>query len=159
MAWLQKEQQVNVIMNVLGIEHGTDVIVETTHPLPPHYQVHLGDDGILSLVDGGIYIYIYTWGEVELPDAADAAVAVDGVGAGDDVGGDLGGKGVPVHDGGAEQARRGHRRLDLVGPAVGGCHCRDEQLQMQMQRWSELKRSLALPLLCSAWVDAGESGS
>lgn len=46
-------------MNVLGIEHGTDVIVETTHPLPPHYQVHLGDDGILSLVDGGIYIYIY----------------------------------------------------------------------------------------------------
>lgn len=45
-------------MNVLGIEHGTDVIVETTHPLPPHYQVYLGDDGILSLVDGGIYIYI-----------------------------------------------------------------------------------------------------
>ena len=63
-----------------------------------------------------------TWGEVELPDAANAAVALHGVGAGDDVGSDLGRQGVPVNNGGAEQAWRGHRRRDLEGPAVGGGH-------------------------------------
>jgi hypothetical protein len=29
---------------------------------------------------------------------------------------------VPVNNGGAEQAWRGHRRRDLEGPAVGGGH-------------------------------------
>jgi len=51
-----------------------------------------------------------------------------GVGAGDDVRGDLGGQCVPVHHGGAEQARRGHRRRDLEGPAVGGGHYFSDRL-------------------------------
>jgi hypothetical protein len=29
---------------------------------------------------------------------------------------------MPVHDGGAELARRRHLRLELEGPAVGGGH-------------------------------------
>jgi hypothetical protein len=69
----------------------------------------------------------HTWGEVELPDAADGALALHGVGAGDDVSDELGRQGVPVHHSGTEQARRGHRRRDLQGPAAGGGHCCGDQ--------------------------------
>jgi hypothetical protein len=40
---------------------------------------------------------------------------------------------MPVHDGGAELARRGHLRLELEGPAVGGGHLCDYQLQLGVE--------------------------
>jgi hypothetical protein len=65
-----------------------------------------------------------------VPDTADATISLNVVGALDDVWGEFGCQSVPVHDGGAELARRRHLRLQLEGPAVSRGHCYDYQLQL-----------------------------
>jgi hypothetical protein len=50
---------------------------------------------------------------------------------------------VPVHNGGPELAWCGHPRLQLEGPAVGGSHSCDYNLQLARWRWCELRLSYA----------------
>jgi hypothetical protein len=96
---------------------------------------------------------MHTGSEAELPDAADVAIAVDGVSAGDDVGGELGRQGVPVHHGGAEKAWRGDRRRDLEFPAVGVGHGCREILAMRKQCYCSNCCRLAASCSCLfAWV-------
>jgi hypothetical protein len=78
-----------------------------------------------------------------VPDAADPAISFNVVGAVDNVWGELGCQSVPVHNGGPELAWCGHPRLQLEGPAVGGSHSCDYNLQLARWRWCELRLSYA----------------
>jgi hypothetical protein len=60
---------------------------------------------------------------------------------------------MPVHDGGAELARRRHLRLELEGPAVGGGHWCDYQLQLGADGVS---RDYRTKRICDVWSLPGE---